>query len=457
MAKTWEGRFKKKLDADADLFNASISFDKRLFKCDVKAGLAHAKALSKAGIISAKEAKSITSGLKKLLKKEAVIDFSAYEDVHSAVETELSKIIGEAGKKLHTGRSRNDLVATDTRMYIMGEIKEVKDLVKNLMTVIVNKAQDSAGIFMPGYTHMQHAQVISAGHWLLAYASMLKRDWDLFDFAGKRADRLTIGSGALAGSNYKIDRALLARQAGFTNVAENSIDAVSDRDFVLDFLYASSVTAAHLSRLAEEIIIYNSNEFSFIEIDDTFATGSSIMPQKKNPDIAELIRGKAGKFFGGLMAGLTMIKGLPLAYNKDMQEDKVLLFKRLDEIKEILFITAKFLKNISFKEENLAKQLQDSFMYAVDIADYLAKKGVPFRDSHKITGQMVSYAIESSKPFANFEEFELKKFSDKFGDDYYEMFDPVKSTNSKLTSGSTSAASIKAQITAMKKFLKTGK
>jgi argininosuccinate lyase len=454
MAKTWEGRFKKKMDPDADRFNASISFDRRLFKYDVMAGMAHTKALKKAGIISAPEAKRISSGLKSLLKKEAYMDFSIHEDVHSAVETELVKAIGETGKKLHTGRSRNDLVATDTRMYMMDELAAVKVLVKKLILRMVKVAGENSAVFMPGYTHMQHAQVISAGHWMMAYASMLKRDYELFDFVRRRTDRLTIGSGALAGSNFNIDRALLARETGFKNVAENSIDAVSDRDFVLDFLYASSVTAAHLSRLAEEIIIYNSSEFGFVEIDDSFATGSSIMPQKKNPDIAELTRGKAGKFFGGLMAGLTMIKGLPLAYNKDMQEDKVILFRSLDEIKDILMITEKFLGCISFREEKLKAQLKDSFMYAVDIADYLVKKGIPFRDSHAITGKMVGYAIESGKAFQGFEEFELKKFSDKFGEDYYSIFDPVKSVNSKLTSGSPSLKSVKKQIADMKKFLK---
>jgi argininosuccinate lyase len=454
MKKTWEGRFKKKLDPEADRFNASISFDKRLFKYDVKAGMAHVKALRKCGIVTVKEEKRLLSGLKGLLKKEDTIDFSAYEDVHSAVETELVNAIGITGKKLHTGRSRNDLVATDTRMYMMDEIDIVKGLVKKLITRMVNSAENVSGIYMPGYTHMQHAQVISAGQWLLAYASMMKRDFELFDFVGKRTDRLTIGSGALAGLNYPLDRALLAKEAGFKNIAENSIDAVSDRDFVLDFLYASSVTAAHLSRLSEEIIIYNSNEFGFIEIDDTFATGSSIMPQKKNPDIAELMRGKAGKFFGGLMTGLTMIKGLPLAYNKDMQEDKAVLFDRLDELKSILIIAEKLLSNIKFREDKTKKQLEDSFMYSVDVADYLVKKGVPFRDSHTITGKLVGYSIDSGRPFQNLEEFELKKFSDKFGADFYEIFDPVKSVNSKVTKGSTSQASIKEQIAEMRKFLK---
>ena len=452
--KTWEGRFKKTLDPDADKFNASISFDKRLFKYDIKAGMAHAKALLKAGIIPVKESKRILAGLKALLKKESTVDFSVYEDVHSAVETELSKAIGETGKKLHTGRSRNDLVATDTRMYMMDEIKGIMSLIKKLMARVTAIAGKNTDVFMPGYTHLQHAQVISAGQWMMAYCSMLKRDHDLFGFVLGRTDRLTIGSGALAGSNYNLDRALLAKETGFKNVAENSIDAVSDRDFVMDFLYASSLTAAHLSRLAEEIIIYNSSEFGFITIDDAFATGSSIMPHKKNPDIAELMRGKTGNFFGALMAGLTMIKGLPLAYDKDMQEDKVLLFARLDELKAVLIIAEKLLANISFNGEKLQVQLEDYFMYAVDVADYLVKKGTPFRDSHTIVGHMVSYSIDNNRPFPKFEERELKQFSEKFGEDFYSIFDPVKSVNSKLTSGSTSTVSVKKQILEAKKFIK---
>ena len=263
MEKIWQGRFKKKMDPEADSFNASISFDRRLFKYDVISGLSHARALKKAGILSAAEEKRITAGLKNVLKKEAATDFSVYEDVHSAVEGELVRTIGPLGKKLHTGRSRNDLVANDTRLYMMEEVTAVKKLLEKLMARVVLNAENNASVFMPGYTHMQHAQIISAGQWFLAYFSMLKRDWDLFDFVKNRADRLIIGSGALAGSNYKLDRKLLAKHAGFRNIAGNSMDAVSDRDFILDFLYACSVTAAHLSRLAEEIIIFNTTEFGF--------------------------------------------------------------------------------------------------------------------------------------------------------------------------------------------------
>ncbi|MCE5300468.1 MAG: argininosuccinate lyase [Spirochaetia bacterium] len=458
MAKIWEGRFKKELDAEADRFNASISFDRRLFKHDVRSGLAHLKALKKAGIISAREAAQLTSGMKKVAKKEAAIDWPAYEDVHSAVEGELVKLTGDLGKKLHTGRSRNDLVATDTRMYMKEEMDNVKAGIRKLMASLVELAEKSQHIYMPGYTHLQHAQVVCAGQWLMAYFAMFKRDCDLFDFAQARADRLTLGCGALAGSNYPLDRTLIARETGFKNVAENSMDAVADRDFMLDFLYASSVCAAHLSRLAEELIIYGSNEFGFIEIDDAFATGSSIMPHKKNPDIPELIRGKTGKYFGGLMAGLTMMKGLPLAYNKDMQEDKVLMFSRLDELKETLSIAAKFMRNITIKQETINRQMADEFMYAVDIADYLVGKGLPFRESHRVVGSMVGYCVENNKRFTGLTLDELRSFSPKFAGakermEFMKLINPAESAAAKLTAGSTSPSSVKRQIAFGKKWL----
>ncbi|HRU38643.1 MAG TPA: argininosuccinate lyase [Candidatus Goldiibacteriota bacterium] len=446
MEKTWKGRFKKELDPDADKFNASISFDKRLFKYDVLAGKAHARALRKIKIITAQEMNAIISGLEKLLKNEAKIRFERYEDVHSAVEMELVKLIGETGKKLHTGRSRNDLVATDTRLYIKAEIKEVKKLLKNLMACLLEKASANVAVYMPGYTHLQHAQVVAAGHWLMAYFAMLRRDMELLDFAYGRADVMPLASGALAGSNYNLHRKTLAALLGFRKVSENSMDAVSDRDFVMDFLYFAASCAGHLSRLSEEIIIYSSNEFSLLEIDDSFATGSSIMPHKKNPDIAELVRGKAGIFYGNLMTGLTMVKGLPLAYNKDLQEDKPVLFRSLDGIKEILFIYEKFLRSISFNEERISEQLDDYFMYAVDLADYLVKKGMPFRESHSVIGKLVSYCIDNKKSFGRLQLEEMHKFSGLFGEDVFGLLSPERSTDEKVTPGSTSFKRLKQQI-----------
>jgi len=453
MKKTWKGRFKKELDPDADKFNASISFDRRLFRHDVLAGQAHARALRRIKIITSAEMRSIISGLSKLLAKQDRIKLDAYEDVHSAVEFELVKLIGDTGKKLHTGRSRNDLVATDTRMYLKEEITQIRKLIKKLMTALVEKAEANKAVYMPGYTHMQHAQVVSVGQWLMAYFTMLKRDSELLSFAYDRSDVMPLASGALAGSNYNLHRKTMAALLGFKKISENSMDAVADRDFIMDFLYFCASTAGHLSRLSEEIVIYNSSEFSFIEIDDSFATGSSIMPQKKNPDIAELVRGKTGIFYGNLMAGLTMVKGLPLAYNKDLQEDKPMLFRSIDEIKSILFIYEKFLRNINFREDKLDDQLNDYFMYAVDLADYLVKKGMPFRESHSVIGQLVAFCIENKKSFGRLKLEEMEKFSPLFGEDVFSLMHPDRSTDEKVTPGSTSFKRLSQQISDAKIYL----
>ncbi len=457
MKKIWKGRFKKEINTDVYNFNASISFDRRLFKYDIKAGQAYATALYKIKVLKADEMKKIVNGLQKLLEKEQTIDFNQYEDVHSAVEIELVKLIGDVGKKLHTGRSRNDLVSTDTRMYLKDEIKEIKKILKNLMQTIIDIADKNKDTYMPGYTHLQHAQIIAVGHWLLSYFTMLKRDYNLLNFIYDRMDYLPLGSGALAGSNYNVHRMTMARLLGFKDITENSIDAVSDRDFVIDFLYFSSLTAAHLSRLAEEIIIFNSSEFSFIEIDDAFATGSSLMPNKKNPDIAELIRGKTGGFYGRLMAGLTILKGLPLAYNKDLQEDKPLLFESIDQLKSILIIAEKFLRNIKINEDKMSEQLLDYFMYSTDIADYLVKKGMAFRDAYQLVGKLVAYCIENKKSFGRLEIDELQNFSELFDEDVFNLLHPEASADAKRTPGSTSFKYVSKQIMAAKLFLQFAK
>ncbi len=444
--KVWQGRFKKEMDKDAEAFNASISFDRCLFKYDVLTGMAHAKTLAKAGIISAKELAIISAGLKKVLKSEKKIDFSKYEDVHSAVEGELVKVAKDTGKKIHTARSRNDLVATDTRLYLKEEIKAVKNNLKEVLSAIVALAKKNVSIWMPSYTHMQHAQVVSAAQWLMSYFFMFARDYEMLEFTEKMTDSMPLGSGALAGVNYKLDREYTARLLGFAKISKNSMDAVSDRDFLLDFLYFASLAAMHLSRFCEEIIIFNSSEFGFIEIDDAFATGSSIMPHKKNPDIAELIRGKTGVFYGNLIAALTMLKALPLAYNKDMQEDKPLLFKSINEIKSSLHIFSKLLANIKLKKEKMMLQAKDSFMYAVDIADYLVKKGVPFRQAHEITGNIVSFCLVGKRQFSDMFLYEFKKFSKLFEKDIYGVMEPAVSLNAKATSGSTSPKSVKNQL-----------
>ncbi|HPD18775.1 MAG TPA: argininosuccinate lyase [Candidatus Goldiibacteriota bacterium] len=457
MKKVWRGRFKKEIDAEVNNFNASISFDKRLFRYDVMAGQAYAKALYKIRILKSDEMKKIINGLEKLLEKENTIDFKQYEDVHSAVEIELVKLIGDTGKKLHTGRSRNDLISTDTRMYLKDEIVNVKKLLKDLMQTIVNMADLYKDTYMPGYTHMQHAQIIAVGHWLLSYFTMLKRDYNFLGCIYERMNLLPLGSGALAGSNYNVHRMTMARILGFKDITENSIDAVSDRDFVMDFLYASSLIAAHLSRLAEEIVLFNSNEFSFIEIDDSFATGSSLMPNKKNPDVAELIRGKTGGFYGRLMAGLTILKGLPLAYNKDMQEDKPLLFESIDQIKTIIKIIEKFLRNVKMDEDKMSEQLLDYFMYSTDIADYLVRKGMTFRDAYELVGKLVAYCIENKKSFGRLGIDELQDFSELFDEDVFELLHPEASADSKLTPGSTSYKYVCKQIKAAKSFLNFAK
>ncbi len=452
--KTWQGRFKKDLDKDADSFNASSSFDKRLFKQDVASGMAHTAALAKARIITAAEAKKITAGLKNLLKRGDSIDFTKYEDVHSAVEMELTKEIGDTGKKLHTGRSRNDLVATDTRLYLMDEYEEISDLLLKLMKAFVARAKENIDVCMPGYTHMQQAQIITAGHWFMAYFEMLKRDHGLLLSFKKRCSEMPLGSGALAGSNFALDRDLTASLLGFQAPCANSLDAVSDRDFVNDFNYFAAVTCMHLSRFAEEVIIYNTQEFGYIEIDDSFATGSSLMPQKKNPDIAELIRGKCAAAYGNLVQSLVMMKGLPLTYNKDLQEDKPVLFRGIDSIKEILVIAEKFIASLSFKRENLKKGLKGTFMYSVDVADYLVTKGVPFREAHEITGRLVAYCVDRGISFEKLKPADLAKVSPKLERDVMLLFIPEKSVAMKKTKGSPSPESVKDQIKSAEAYIK---
>lgn len=454
MKKIWGGRIKKELDKDAAKFNASIDFDKRLFEFDVLAGIAHTKALNKAEIINKNEMNKIIRGLKTLLKKEKAIEWSQYEDIHSAVEIELVKLIGETGKKLHTGRSRNDLVATDEKLFLKKEIKLIKKLLLNLLNTLLLLAEKNKKNFMPGYTHLQQAQIISVAQWFLCYFQKIKRDYELLKFIEERVDFLPLGAGAISGAGFELDRKFIAKELGFKNITANSMDTVSDRGFIAEFIYFTAITATHLSRLAEDIIIFNSNEFSYIEIDDSFATGSSLMPNKKNPDIAELIRGKTGIFYGYLISVLTMLKGLPMTYNKDMQEDKKPLFSAVDEIKNILFITEKFIKNIEFNREKLENNINNSFMFAVDIADYLVKKGIAFRDAHFLTGKLIAYCIEKGKRLKELTEDELKSISKHFNKDLLKLLSPETSVNLRKTAGSTSEKEINNQIKNAKQFIR---
>jgi argininosuccinate lyase len=454
----WKGRFKKEMDKDFEKFNASIKFDKRLFRSEIVAAMGHVFALGNANVISSKEVSKLLGGLSKLLKEKDEIVFSDYEDIHSAVENELVKRIGLLGKKIHTGRSRNDLVATDTRIYLKSCIKGIKSDLKKLMLTLTNLAEKNIKIVIPGYTHLQHAQMVSVGHWLMSYYQMFKRDYELLTFVHDRTDVMPLGSGALAGSSWKFERQKVANLIQFKNITQNSMDAVADRDFLLDFIYFTSILAMHFSRFSEEIVIFNSSEFAFVEIDDSFATGSSLMPNKKNPDIPELMRGKTGIFYGQLMGALTMMKGLPMTYNKDLQEDKRFLFKAIDEIIPMIRIFTKLLDNISFNEEEIQKQTSDSFMYAVDLADYLVRKGVPFRESHEKVGNIIRYCLDNQKGVnVGLDKLDLKhykSFSNKFEKDVFDLYSPQKSLEAKITEGSTSFGSVKKQIANAREFLK---
>ena len=392
MDKMWAGRFAKALDSQADDFNSSIRFDSRMYKQDIKGSMAHAAMLSARGIISADDADAIIAGLETILADITAgtlpIDDSA-EDIHMFVEAELTKRIGDAGKRLHTARSRNDQVALDTRLYLRDEINEIVSLTLSLIEVLTDRAEEYKSAIMPGYTHLQRAQPITFGHHLMAYAMMLQRDVGRFEDTAKRMDVSPIGCCALAGTTYPTDRAYEAELLGFSAVAENSLDSVSDRDFCVEFLSACSILMMHLSRLSEEIILWSSWEFSFIELDDSYTTGSSIMPQKKNPDMAELIRGKVGRVYGDLMQLLTVMKGTPLAYNKDFQEDKESLFDAVDTWKASIDIFTKMLDKTEFRMDQIEKQLGKGFLNATDVAEHLAKQGIPFREAHSIVGRMV--------------------------------------------------------------------
>ena len=393
----WAGRFQKALDKKADDFNSSLRFDCRMYAQDIKGSIAHAKMLCKQQILKADETAAIIDGLQGILADinagKLTFDSDA-EDIHMFVEAELTRRIGEAGKRLHTARSRNDQVAVDIRMYLRDEAEEIIALIKAAVAAIVDKAEENAEVIAPGYTHLQRAQPISFGHHLLAYAMMLLRDIGRIEDALKRMNYSPLGSCALAGTTYPTDREYEAELLGFDGVCLNSIDGVSDRDFCLELMSAFSVLMMHLSRLSEEIILWASWEFKFIELDDSYTTGSSIMPQKKNPDMAELIRGKTGRVYGNLTALLTTLKGLPLAYNKDMQEDKEAIFDSIDTVKMCLEVLAPMVATMKVDADNTYKAAQKGFINATDLADYLTKKGMPFRAAYKIVGQIVAECIE---------------------------------------------------------------
>lgn len=424
--KLWKGRFSKDANSSAEAFNASIEFDQRLYKQDIIGSIAHAKMLGKQGIIAKEEADEIQLSLLDILKEieEGKIEFTIeQEDIHMNIESLLTKRIGDAGKRLHTARSRNDQIATDLRLYQKEEIPKIIDLLENLCSTLKDLANQNKETVMPGYTHLQRAQPINLALHLMAYYEMFQRDADRFSDCLKRTDSLPLGSGALAGTTYPIDRSFVAQELGFSNICKNTMDAVSDRDFAIEFVGCCSITMMHLSRFCEELILWSSTEFSFIEMDDAFSTGSSIMPQKKNPDMAELIRGKTGRVYGNLINLLTIMKSLPLAYNKDMQEDKPPLFDAGDTLKDCLSIFTQVISTMEIKADNMEKAARSGFMNATDAADYLVKKGLPFRDCHEIIGRMVLYCIQQDKAIDDLTLKEFKNFSVLFENDIYENID----------------------------------
>ena len=423
MAQLWGGRFTKQTDQLVFDFNASITFDKRLFHEDVTGSIVHATMLAKQGILTEEERKSIVEGLTGILEDvddgTLAID-ETQEDIHSFVEATLIDRIGDAGKKLHTGRSRNDQVALDMRLYTRARVAEIDGLLKKLLEAILDTMENNLDTYMPGFTHLQKAQPITLAHHYGAYFEMFKRDRQRLSDIYKRMNYCPLGAGALAGTTYPLDREYTARLLHFEGPTLNSIDSVADRDYLIEFLSALSTIMMHLSRFSEEIIIWNSNEYQFVELDDAYSTGSSIMPQKKNPDIAELVRGKTGRVYGALMALLTTMKGLPLAYNKDMQEDKEMAFDAMDTAADCITLFTGMIQTMKFRKDRMAKSAMNGFTNATDAADYLVGKGVPFRDAHGIIGRLVLYCIEKDTSIDALSLGELRSISDKFDEDIYD-------------------------------------
>ena len=447
--KLWAGRFQKQTDELVNDFNASISFDQRLYKQDITGSMAHAQMLCDCGILTAQDNEKIQQGLTELLAEieAGKVTFTAdNEDIHMNVETLLTAKIGDAGKRLHTARSRNDQVALDFRLYLREEISGVIEKLLQLEKVLCEKAKAHTQTVMPGYTHLQRAQPITLAQHLLAYASMFTRDITRLEDCRTRMNECPLGSGALAGTTYPIDRFQTASALGFAGPMKNSLDGVSDRDYALEFLSDASILMMHLSRFSEEIIAWCSWEFKFVELDDAYATGSSIMPQKKNPDVAELVRGKTGRVYGDLMGLLTVMKSLPLAYNKDLQEDKIPVFDAADTLKASVNIFTEMILTMKVREEKMEQAAKYGYMNATDAADYLVSKGIPFRDCHEIIGKIVLYCINKGIAIEDMTMDEFKSFSDKFDDDIYEKIAIRSCIEAKKSEGSTSSASVKKQL-----------
>ena len=460
MAKMWAGRFSKEVDETVNAFNSSIAFDRRMYRHDIQGSIAHAKMLGKCGIIPENDAETIQKGLESILEdiENGSLEFDmTAEDIHMFVEAELTKRLGDVGKRLHTARSRNDQVALDIRMYLRDEIKEITELTEKLALTLCSLASEHLDTVMPGYTHLQRAQPVTLAHHLMAYANMFARDIGRLKDTAKRMNFCPLGSCALAGTTYPIDRHMTAEALGFDAPMLNSLDGVSDRDFCVELACAVSLIMTHLSRFSEEIIMWCSWEFKFIELDDAYATGSSIMPQKKNPDITELIRGKTGRTAGDLMTLLSMLKGLPLAYNKDMQEDKEAIFDAVDNVKLCLETFIPMLQTMTVIRENMRNAAARGFINATDCADYLVKKGMPFRDAYKITGTLVAECIKKGLTLETLPLDEYRKLSELFDDDIYKAISLEECVNQRKSFGGPAPAAVAEQIKSVRKILENEK
>jgi len=458
MKKPWSGRFKQSTDRLMEAFSASIAYDRKLYAYDIEGSIAHAQMLAHSGVIRPGEAKKIVSGLRKILKEFESGCFEckeSLEDIHMNIESRLAELIGPVAGKLHTARSRNDQVCLDIRLYLRAEVGEIRESLLELEKTLLALAADHIDFILPGYTHLQRAQPVSLAHHLLAHLEMLERDRERLADALKRIDVMPLGSAALAGTNFPIDRAYTQKLLGFAKISNNSIDAVSDRDFLIEFSAAAAMIMMHLSRFAEEVVLWSSSEFNFIELSDAFSTGSSIMPQKKNPDPAELVRGKTGRVYGNLMALLTVMKSLPLAYNRDLQEDKEPLFDTVDTVKMCLAVFTGMLQTARFKPLPLEKLRESGFLTATDMADYLVEKGLPFREAHEVTGQTVAYCLEKQKHLEEITLDELRKISARFEKDIFDRIALEKSVDRKDVHGGTSRKRIRQQITRLRRELKS--
>ncbi len=456
MAQLWGGRFTKETDQLVYNFNASISFDQKFYKQDIKGSIAHATMLGETGIITKEESAKIIEGLNGILADVEAGNLeisSKYEDIHSFVEATLIDRIGDTGKKLHTGRSRNDQVALDMKLYTRDEVVAIKELIKELLLTLHKLMKENLDTYMPGFTHLQKAQPVTFAHHVGAYMEMFKRDYDRLSDIYDRMNYCPLGAGALAGTTYPLDRELTAKLLDFYGPTLNSMDSVSDRDYLIELLSAMSTICMHLSRFSEEIIIWNSNEYQFIELDDSYSTGSSIMPQKKNPDIAELVRGKTGRVYGALISLLTTMKGIPLAYNKDMQEDKELTFDAMDTVKGCIALFNGMISTMKLNKDKMKASAMNGFTNATDAADYLVKNGVPFRDAHGIIGKLVLYCIDNNKAIDELTLEELKEISPVFKDDIYDAISLETCVEKRNTIGAPGPEAMKQVIEINEKFL----